>query len=75
MKAPKPPTDTRKQERDFARSLLILTLLTLVVGGSILVLLGYGGPVALISLACLLMGAALILTLWLALTAIEKAVE
>ena len=32
MKRPRPPTDTRKEARQFARSLLIMTLLTASVG-------------------------------------------
>jgi hypothetical protein len=75
MKRPRPPTDTRKESRQFARSLLIMTLLTLVVGGTVLVALGYGGPIALVSFLCLAMGAIMLLALWLILTAVEKAVE
>lgn len=75
MKRPRPPTDTRKEARQFARSLLIMTLLTLVVGGTVLVALGYGCPIALVSFLCLAMGAVMLLALWLILTAVEKAVE
>lgn len=75
MKPPRPPTDTRKQERSFARGMLIMTLLTLIVGGTALIGLAYGAPQALLGFLCLAMGGGLILALWLLLTAIEKAVE
>lgn len=75
MKRPRPPTDTRREAGQFARSLLTMTILTLVVGGTVLVALGYGGEIALVSFLCLIAGAILLLALWLLLSAVEKAVE
>lgn len=66
------PTDTRKQQRDFGRSLLWMTMLVLVLGGGALLAGFYGVTEAMIGMVCLLAGAGLILLLWLLLTLIGK---
>jgi hypothetical protein len=68
----RPPTDTRKQQREFGRSLLWMTLGVLIIGGFLLLAAAYGTGEALIGAICLLGGGGMILLLWLILTLIGK---
>ncbi len=68
----RPPTDLRRLRRDTNRRLLVLVLFVLVAVGGGLIALLYGGPAAMLGIACLLAGAGAILVIWLALSLIGK---
>jgi len=60
----RPPTDTRKQREQLNRSLFVLVLCVLVVGGAVGIGVFYGSSAGLLGLACLLGGAGLLGLLW-----------
>jgi protein-S-isoprenylcysteine O-methyltransferase Ste14 len=66
------PTDLRRLRRDTNRQLLLLVLFVLVVVGGGLIALVYGGPAAILGIACLLAGAGVIVAIWLALSLMGK---
>ncbi|VAW30995.1 hypothetical protein MNBD_CHLOROFLEXI01-5070 [hydrothermal vent metagenome] len=68
----KRPSSSREIRKDDNQSFLILVIFTLVVVGSVLIGLIYGGTAVLTALPCLLGGALLILLPWGMLTLIEK---
>jgi hypothetical protein len=70
-----PPTDYRKLRRSNDRNLLILVIVVLVVVGDGLIGLIWGWPAAITGGICLIGGAALIISLWLLLSVIERWVE
>lgn len=69
------PTDPRRYRRQTEARLLWGVLLLLVVGGSGLIGLIFGWEAALSSWLCLLPGAAMILGLWLFLSAVERLIR
>ena len=68
------PTDLRRYRRQLERRLLVAVVVSLVVVGSLLIGVIFGWPAALTSLACLVPGALVVVTLWLLLKAIEHLV-
>ncbi|MCX6017581.1 MAG: hypothetical protein NTZ50_03615 [Chloroflexi bacterium] len=60
----RPPTDSRKQREQLNRSLFLLVICVLVVGGAVLIGVFYGSSAGLLGLACLLGGAGLLGMLW-----------
>ncbi len=70
--ASRPPTDLRKQRAALNRSLAVMVLLVLVVGGGVLIALFYGPAAGLASVLCLLGGVAVIGGIWLVFTLIGK---
>jgi uncharacterized membrane protein len=69
------PTDYRKTRRKQDRTLLVLVLVVLVVGGTGLIGLIWGVGQAVQGGLCLLAGGALIGGLWLLLSLVEKMVD
>lgn len=70
--APQQPTDTRRERRESERRLFILVIVFLLVVGSVLIGVVYGGWAAATGLVCLLAGAGILLFLWLLLTWLER---
>jgi hypothetical protein len=68
----RPPTNYRKTRRNQERTLLVLVILVLVVGGTGLIGLIWGARTALEGGLCLLAGAVLISGLWFLLSLIQK---
>jgi|YNPBryBLVA2012_1023415.scaffolds.fasta_scaffold80376_1 uncharacterized membrane protein YjjP (DUF1212 family) len=66
------PTDLRRLRRDTNRRLLWLVLFVLVVVGGALIALLYGGPAAMLGIACLLTGAGAVAAIWVMLSLIGK---
>ena len=71
----RPPTNYRKTRRQQERTLFLLVIGVLVVGGAGLIGLIWGLREALQGLVCLLAGAGLIGGLWLLLSLIQKWVD
>jgi hypothetical protein len=72
VQRPRQPTDLRRQRNTFNRSLLGLVLFLLVVVGGILIATFYGVEAAVLGVACLAVGAAVIGLLWAIFTLIGK---
>jgi hypothetical protein len=65
-------TNMRRYRRESDRKLLFLVIFMLVVVGGFLIAVILGPEALLTALPCLLAGSALILVLWLLMTAVEK---
>jgi hypothetical protein len=68
----RPPTDLRKQRTSLNRSLLVLVLCVLVLGGGALFALVYEPGAVVLGVLCLLMGAGVIGLIWAIFSIIEK---
>jgi hypothetical protein len=68
----RPPTDTRKQQARFNRTLGLMVLFVLVVVGGGLITLFYGPQAGLLGVVCLFAGAATIGLIWLIYTLIGR---
>jgi hypothetical protein len=67
----RPPTDYRRYRRQTERRLFMAVLAVLLLVGSGLIFLLYGGAGAIAGFICLLAGAGTLCLLWLLLTLIE----
>jgi hypothetical protein len=70
--APQKPTNTRRQQRENERRLFVAVIAFLLIVGSALIGVVYGGWAAATGLICLLAGSGLLLFLWLLLTWLER---
>jgi hypothetical protein len=69
------PTDRRAERRRDQRRLVAIVIGFLTVGGALAIAITYGAAPAVLGLACLVAGAAVLLLIWAILGIIERIAE
>ncbi|MDW8396777.1 MAG: hypothetical protein RMM31_11100 [Anaerolineae bacterium] len=72
MNRPRPPTDLRRWREATSRRLFIWVLLLLVGLGSVLIALVYGWEAGALGLMCLVIGAGVLVMLWVIFTLLGR---